>query len=326
MTKEIKSIILHYIERSNLVNPYGYKDELWKWAFIINSHENTKKSNKITSTAIKSRTVKDENKPTHFKKEHNTRLEKDVPTWDISYNDLLQFYARAYRERFIEWTNLYERDCSKRNEILLRRISWLYPNECMYTSVFLNAWENVFYIIQIDFSLKDCWNRAYHFARKITELVSEHHKQINPSKTFPEPFKHYMFGEFVRKVKKGNFEEFVRWKMHVAPIIRLKDSELYILDPLVSEGPMKKNEFHAEIGNPENEQENPINHDIIKSHLDGYVTCTPETYDIDHDCFEPANNADDPDINDATDIPIDTNTALMKYEFSTDLMLLKYLS
>ena len=121
-----------------------------------------------------------------------------------------------------------------------------------------------------------------------------------------------MFGIFVRKVKKGNAEEFVRWKMHVAPIIRLKDSELYILDPLLSEGPMKKNEYHAEIGNPENEMENPINHVIIKSHLDGYVTCTPETYDIEHDCFEPANNADDPEINDATTIPIDTNAALMK--------------
>ena len=150
MTKEIKSIILYHIERSSLVNPYGYKDEVWKWAFIINSHENRKKSNKIASTAIKSRIVKNENKPTNFKVGHNTRLEKDVPTWDISYNDLLLFYARAYKERFIEWTKPYERSmlnvmcCSKRNEVLLRRISWLYPNECTYTAVFLNTWENDF--------------------------------------------------------------------------------------------------------------------------------------------------------------------------------------
>ena len=92
--------------------------------------------------------------------------------------------------------------------------------------------------------------------------------------------------------------------MHVAPIIRLKDSELYILDPLVSEGPMKKDEYHAEIGNA-NHPSNPL----IRSRLDGYVTCVPETYDHNHDCFEPKNNANDPKIQD-DNLSSDTKKAL----------------
>ena len=155
----------------------------------------------------------------------------------------------------------------------------------------------IFYILKISFYIKDCWNRAYYFARKITDLV----RAKNPSKTFSEPYKHYMFGSFIRKIKKGKPGEFVRWTMHVAPIIRLKDSELYILDPLLSDGPMKKDEYHAEIGN--------ANHMSIRSRLTGYVTCVPETYANNYDCFEPKNNANDPNIED-DDLTFDTKAAL----------------
>ena len=110
-----------------------------------------------------------------------------------------------------------------------------------------------------------------------------------------------MFGVFVRNVNKRNAEDFVRWKMHVAPIIRLKDSELYILDPLLSDGPMKKDEYHAEIGN--------ANHMSIRSRLTGYVSCVPETYANNYDCFEPKNNANDPNIED-DDLSFDTKAAL----------------
>ena len=157
------------------------------------------------------------------------------------------------------------------------------------------------------FNIKDCWMRAYHFAKKITELVRAHYLAVNPFKTFPDPYKHYMFGIFIRDVKKGTPGEFLRWDMHVAPIIRLEDSELYILDPLLSEGPMKKGEVHAELGNTANKKEHPTDGRVIASELTGYVTCEPETYDILHDCFEPSNNPTDPDI---VDIPWETQETL----------------
>ena len=116
-----------------------------------------------------------------------------------------------------------------------------------------------------------------------------------------------MFGIFVRDVQKGTPEEFVRWNMHVAPIIKLQDSELYILDPMMKEVPMKKVAYHAEIGNPENKKTDPTDGKVYVSKLTGYITCKPETFDILHDCFEPANNPTDPDI---VDIPWETKEVL----------------
>ena len=116
-----------------------------------------------------------------------------------------------------------------------------------------------------------------------------------------------MFGIFIRDVQKGTPGEFLRWDMHVAPIIKLQDSELYILDPMVSKVPMKKADFHAEIGNPENKKTHPTDGRVIASELTGYVTCKPETFDVLHDCFEPANNPTDPGI---VNIPWETNEVL----------------
>ena len=247
---------------------------------------NTRKNHKSPSGTTKSRIVKNENKPTHFNNEQNTPLENDVPTWNIGYRDFLPFYVKAYQERFIEWKNEEGRDCcdeerdpkffSKENIVALCQRLYVYFNNSSYH-------EMIFCILKISFYIKHCWNRAYYFARKITDLV----RAKNPSKTFPKPYKHYMFGSFIRTVKKGKPGEFVRWTKHVAPIIRLKDTELYILDPLLSDGSMKKDEFHAEIVN--------ANHMSIRSRLDGYVTCVPDTY---ANCFEPKNKANDPNIED----------------------------
>ena len=116
-----------------------------------------------------------------------------------------------------------------------------------------------------------------------------------------------MFGIFIRDVAKGNPGEFLRWDMHVAPIIRLEDSELYILDPLLSHEPMKMDAVHADLGNPNNRKQHPTDGRIIASELTGFVTCEPETYDLLHDCFEPVNNPTDPDI---VDVDWETEDAL----------------
>ena len=293
LTAETKSVISDYIKRSNLANPYGFKNELWKWAYLINSPKNTKKYNKVSSNSIQGWAIKAQNRAEYYVNDPDTILEKEISTWDISYNDLLPFYVKAYQERFIEWKNKFDA-CS--DSVIKRRISWLYPEECTYISIYFDPRSFIFCIIDLYAFFKDCWTRAYYFAKKITELVREHFKKIDPAKKFADPYKHYMFGTFIRDVQKGTPGEFVRWDMHVAPIIKLQDSELYILDPMIRNVPMKKADFHAEIGNPENKKPHPTDGTVIASELTGYVTCKPETYDVLHDCFEPANNPTDPDI------------------------------
>ena len=71
----------------------------------------------------------------------------------------------------------------------------------------------------------------------------------------------------------------------------LDDAQLYILDPVMSNRPMKKNEYHSELKGTAN------------SDLTGFVTCEPETYDNRHDCFDPKNNP-------STDIEGETRTLL----------------
>ena len=118
-----------------------------------------------------------------------------------------------------------------------------------------------------------CYNRAHHFSLKITEIVREQWIVFGSDPTFDYPFKHFMFGTFVRKFD----GQTITWNYHVAPIIKLNDGELYILDPVVSDKPMKKDAYHSEIGGE-------------SSKLNGYVTCQPDTYDEKDDCFDSKNN------------------------------------
>ena len=66
LTAETKSVISDYIKRSNLANPYGFKNELWKWAYLINSPKKTKKYNKVSSTSIQGRAIKARNKAEYY--------------------------------------------------------------------------------------------------------------------------------------------------------------------------------------------------------------------------------------------------------------------
>ena len=129
MSDETKSVISKYAQKSSLANPYGLKNELWKWAYLINSSKKTNKNKKASLRTIRSKTIKEENMPGYYINKPNTRLERDVSTWDISYNELLPFYVKAYQERFLKWKNR-DKECSEGNP--LRRIPWLYPEDCTY--------------------------------------------------------------------------------------------------------------------------------------------------------------------------------------------------
>lgn len=242
LDENVKYAIFEYTKRSALPNPYGTKRDSWKWPYIINILAKSSKKQKLLSRSIQRSDIKPEDTPEAFSDKKDTRLESAIPTWDISVDELVQFYVRAYKERFIDWTYGFADSCNKYK----RRISWLYAED-------------------------GCFARAQHFGKKIVELV----RRQNNNAIFNDPFKHYMFGSLVSHVKEmGKKIREVTWDNHVAPIGKLRDNALYILDPLVSNRPMKRDEYHSAL-------------ESTGSKIKGYVTCQPDTYGHEDDCFNP---------------------------------------
>ena len=103
----------------------------------------------------------------------------------------------------------------------------------------------------------------------------------HPSKHFDYPFKHFVFGIFVRTIDALTKV----WRYHVAPIIKIEDGELYILDPVVHDEPMKKDAYHAELESDANKGVDPETGQEETSKLNGFATCKPYTYEETDDCF-----------------------------------------
>ena len=93
-----------------------------------------------------------------------------------------------------------------------------------------------------------------------------------------------MYGAFSHTYGTINGVVEVNWNWHVAPIVKLRDNELYILDPLMGSKPLKKDDYHL-----------MLSVGIINAQgtggtqgtITGYVTCRPDTYDNNDDCFNP---------------------------------------
>ena len=116
-----------------------------------------------------------------------------------------------------------------------------------------------------------CYYRAQQFGQKIVELI---HRQNNNA-NFNDPYKHFIFGNLVHNVKEmGKKVKQITWAQHVVPIVKLNDNQLYILDPLISNTPMKRDDYHLALKS-------------TGSEITGYVTCQPDTYDQFDDCFNP---------------------------------------
>ena len=77
----------------------------------------------------------------------------------------------------------------------------------------------------------------------------------------------------------------VVWENHVVPALRISEnslsSELYLLDPSISEIPLTKSAYH------ENFSKN------LTHRITGYVTCESDTYHVNYDCFNPEKVSDD---------------------------------
>ena len=72
----------------------------------------------------------------------------------------------------------------------------------------------------------------------------------------------------------------VRWSYHVAPIVKLNDHKLYVLDPALSPHPIEKEMWHQLCTNGRYPGD-------LQSRLTGYVTCEHDTYAPHQDCFNP---------------------------------------
>ena len=77
----------------------------------------------------------------------------------------------------------------------------------------------------------------------------------------------------------------VVWENHVVPALRISEnslsSELYLLDPSISEIPLTKSAYHEEFSKN------------LTHRITGYVTCEYGTYNLNYDCFNPEKVPDD---------------------------------
>ena len=130
--------------------PYGSNHDTWKWLYIIHKLAKSTKKQTPSFHSIQSRIPKFQNTPwvsfstnaTKFGKTpwfffnlKDSRLDSQIPTWDISLDELVEFYVRAYQERFIYWTNDIpeaSNECKRRKIQYRRRIPWLISYEGKY--------------------------------------------------------------------------------------------------------------------------------------------------------------------------------------------------
>ena len=115
--------------------------------------------------------------------------------------------------------------------------------------------------------------RAEVYSKRIVKRL----KEIFPKKTFFLPKKHFVFGRLAAE-SNSTLNGIVRWRYHVAPIVRLNDGKLYVLDPALSADPIEKEKWYDLM------RANPT------AKITGYVTCESATYHSGYSCFQPMQN------------------------------------
>ena len=119
-------MVTRYVEDSPLVNPYIEKEFILEGALDHYYGRKTLGVNILdNNTTGRGRSIVIA--PINFKHQNNTVLENRVPTWDITFQQLLDFYDRARFERYIDFT--YRKCCWKctKEKEFKRRITWLFP-------------------------------------------------------------------------------------------------------------------------------------------------------------------------------------------------------
>ena len=104
-----------------------------------------------------------------------------------------------------------------------------------------------------------------------------------PDHSFEAPKKHFAFGDLSTKSINAPplADGWVDWRFHVAPIVRLNDGNLYVLDPALGGNAIPKEEWYALM------TQKPSNF------ISGFVTCDTNTYREFNSCFKPKKNTDE---------------------------------
>jgi len=113
--------------------------------------------------------------------------------------------------------------------------------------------------------------RAQLYSKKIVDEL----KTRYPHLKFDIPKMHFVFGDYLKAKSDSTVNGYVEWVWHVAPIVRLRDGKLYVLDPSLSANPIEKESWHELM------TEYP-------GKVTGYVTCESNTYLAWDECFNPA--------------------------------------
>ena len=104
-----------------------------------------------------------------------------------------------------------------------------------------------------------------------------------PNKSFEPPKKHFAFGELRTKSINTAIEQngLVSWGYHVAPMIKLNDGNLYVLDPALDANALAKEEWYAKMTQTDD------------AYISGFVTCNANTYGLFSSCFDPVKKSEE---------------------------------
>jgi len=233
---EIGTIIEQYIDNSPLANPWEEGNMIFRWAETVHK---CRKSRGITTRKDginhNERDLASKGKtPLDYEYKKNVDSEKSVPSWDVSPSDFDGFFDSARFDRYLEWDEQPE---------FKRRSTWLYPDN-------------------------GCWYRAEIYVTLIVDFMTAKF----PGKKFATPKKHFAFGDLAAKSSsiRGGI---VRWGWHVAPLIRLNDGKLYVMDPALNgDAVHKEGWYKLMMSEPD-------------AKITGFVTCDTETYKTENSCF-----------------------------------------
>ena len=119
--------------------------------------------------------------------------------------------------------------------------------------------------------------------RKITKVLEKEF----PDKVFPHPYRQFVFGRLTFNTNNARLNENgelqVVWDNHVAPIVRITENqnEFYILDPGLSSQPILRNDWIEMMTT----NDDTTNKNAVPASITGRVTCTPDTYMTQDNCF-----------------------------------------
>ena len=136
----IKSLVSEYIEASQYINPYKEMNEALLWSYAVFRYSHGKGIPKATARVLR-QPVNLEDYAMNFEKSTDSRYDRFVPIWDVTFEQLHKAYDNARFDRYLSGnvdpirlgSTGYER-CF--NRIFKRKIFWLYPDDGISSFIF----------------------------------------------------------------------------------------------------------------------------------------------------------------------------------------------